>query len=256
MPTSAGLPRLSERALKWHVYRSRKHSDTRPEFLMEIARCVSRLPAESPCAPLLEIGTRSGGSAMLMLRILEARYGKRKPPTVVTVDPYGARPYEGADWVYDDRHYGKMKRNLAGFTNHIHYMMDSELFLKELDRLYVWSDGARYPLDRFSLVYLDGSHDPAIVWAEIEALLPRIVPGGFLIVDDTEWFDFAVRKRIDAAASKWGVTLRHSEKQSIIGVPASLRMEKGEDPWRPAFLVREATGPVGFGDWQLSPDEG
>src|SRR3954469_24255670 len=61
MPKSAGLAQLSERALKWHVYRSRKHSDTRPEFLLEIARCVTRLPSEAACAPLLEVGTRSGG---------------------------------------------------------------------------------------------------------------------------------------------------------------------------------------------------
>ena len=29
---------------------------------------------------------------------------------------------------------------------------------------------------------------------EIERLLPRVVPGGFLIVDDTDWFDGAIRK--------------------------------------------------------------
>jgi hypothetical protein len=254
MSKSAGLAQLSERALKWHVYRSRKHSDTHPEFLLEIARCVARLPAESSCAPLLEIGTRSGGSALLMLRVLEALYGKRRPPAVITVDPYGSRPYEGADWVYDDRHYGKMKRNLAHFTNHIHYMMDSELFLRELDRLYVWSDGTRHPLSRFSLAYLDGSHDPDIVWSEVSALLPRVVPGGFLIVDDTEWFDFTVRKRLDASAAAWGVSLRHTEKQSIIEVPAVVKIET-DDPWRPAFQVRVATAPVGFGDWRLSLDE-
>jgi hypothetical protein len=148
-----------------------------------------------------------------------------------------------------------MKRNLAQYVNHIHYMMDSELFLRELDRLYVWSEGKRQPLGQFSLVYLDGSHDPDIVWSEVSALLPRIVPGGFLIVDDTEWFDFSVRKRLDASAAEWGVKLRHTEKQSIIEVPAAVKIEN-DDPWRPAFQVRVATAPVGFGDWRLSLDEG
>jgi hypothetical protein len=254
MPPVAGTASLSERVLKWHVYRSRKHSDTRPEFLLEIARCVARLPAGEACAPLLEIGTRSGGSALLMLRVLEAIHGKRQPPMVITVDPYGSRPYEGADWTYDDRHYGRMKRNLAPFTNHIHYMMDSELFLRELHRLYVWSGGSRVALDRFSLVYLDGSHDPEIVWSEIETLLPRVVPGGFLIVDDTEWFHGAVRTRIDAAADRWGLTVRHTEKQSILELPAVVTLDN-DDPWRPAFQVRVATAPVGFADWRPSLED-
>ena len=175
------------------------------------------IPRGSDTPPLLEIGTRSGGSALLMLRVLNSIYGsKQRAPTVITVDPYGSRPYEGEPYIYDERHYGKMKRNLAAYTNHIHYMMDSELFLRELGNMYLWSDGTKQGFNKFSLVYLDGSHDPAIVWSEIEALLPRVVPGGFLIVDDTEWFDYAVRRRLDAAAAGWGVSIRHTDKQSII----------------------------------------
>jgi hypothetical protein len=63
---------------------------------------------------------------------------------------------------------------------------------------------------------LDGSHDPEIVWFEIERLLPRVVPGGFLIVDDTDWFQGAVRHRLDAAAAQLGVAVRHNGKQSIV----------------------------------------
>lgn len=211
--------RLSDRLLRWHVSRCRKHSDTRPEFLHEIARCVDQVPRAVDAAPFLEIGTRSGGSALLMLKVLDSIYGKTvRPPLVITVDPYGSRPYEGEPYVYDERHYGKMKKNLAGYTNHIHYMMDSELFLRELDNMYLWTDGTKRGFNKFSLVYLDGSHDPTIVWSEIQATLPRVVPGGFLIVDDTEWFDFAVRKRLEAESSSWGVSMRHTEKQSILQV--------------------------------------
>jgi hypothetical protein len=39
-------------------------------------------------------------------------------------------------------------------------MMDSELFLRQLDQLYLWRAGSRVSFDRFSLVYLDGSLDP------------------------------------------------------------------------------------------------
>ncbi len=205
--------------LRWEVFRCRRKSDTRTQYLLELARAVAGLPRSDDPPPLLEIGTRSGGSALLMLRILGLVYpaGTRRP-LVLTVDPYGTRPYEGAPFVYDDRHYLAMKRALASHPNHIHYMMDSELFLTLLDQLYLWIDGERRPISKFSLVYLDGSHDPEVVWGEIERLLPRVVPGGFLVVDDTDWFEASVRKRLDAAAGRLRGPLRHNGKQSIIQV--------------------------------------
>ncbi len=192
---------MEDLRLRWHVFRCRQKSDTRSRYLLELARSIARTPRSGDPPPLLEIGTRAGGSALLMLRLVDALYprGVRRP-FVLTVDPYGSRPYEGAPFVYDERHYRSMKRALAGYANHVHYMMDSELFLDLLDRLHLWIDGARRALREFTLVYLDGSHDPDIVSREIERLLPRVVSGGFLIVDDTDWFDGAVRRRLDALA--------------------------------------------------------
>jgi len=208
--------------LRWQVFRCRQKSDTATRFLLELARHVASAPRSEDPAPFLEIGTRAGGSALLMLRILESVYPIRaRKPLVLTVDPYGTRPYEGAPFIYDDRHYGAMKRVLARYPNHVHYMMDSELFLDLLDRLYLWREGVKRPLDRFSLVYLDGSHDVEIVWREIEQLLPRVVPGGTLIVDDTDWFDGAIRKRLDAMHQPLVGTPRHNGKQTIIEVPSA-----------------------------------
>jgi len=209
--------------LRWHVFRCRRKSDTQTRYLLELARCVAGAPRDRAAPPLLEIGTRSGGSALLMLRVLADAYrGYAPPPLVLTVDPYGARPYEGAPFVYDETHYGAMKRALAGYASHVHYMMDSELFLRELDNLYLWMGGKREPLARFTLVYLDGSHDPDVVWHEIERLRPRVVPGGYLVVDDTDWFGGEVRRRLDAAAGGGAgagavpLRVRHNGKQSII----------------------------------------
>lgn len=207
----------SDLRLRWHVFRCRRQSDTRTGFLLELARCVARAPRGPGAPPLLEIGTRSGGSARLMLRVLADVYrGEARPPLVLTVDPYGARPYEGAPFMYDETHYGTMKRALAPYPNHIHYMMDSALFLHELDDLYLWVDGRQQRLERFTLVYLDGSHDPEIVWREIEQLRPRVIAGGFLVVDDTDWFGGEVRRRLDVAAAASGFRVRHNGKQSIV----------------------------------------
>jgi methyltransferase family protein len=210
---------IPELVLRWHVFRCRRRSDTKTRFLLELARAVARAPRGADAPPFLEIGTRSGGSALLMLRVLHSVYGDAPAPFVLTVDPYGARPYEGASFVYDAPHYRAMKRALARYANHVHYMMDSELFLRELGALYLWVGGEKRRIERFTVVYLDGSHDPDIVWREIETLRPRVVPGGFLIVDDTDWFDGAVRRRLDAAAPGWGVTLRHNGRQSLLAIP-------------------------------------
>ena len=207
--------------LRWEVFRCRRKSDTKTAFLLELARDVLATPRSADPPPFLEIGTRAGGSALLILRMLDLAYPPpARRPLLVTVDPYGSRPYEGAPFQYDDRHYRAMKRELAGYANHIHYMMDSELFLRGLDSMYLWLDGVKRPFDRFSMVYLDGSHDPAVVWREIQGLLPRVVPGGFLIVDDTNWFEGATRKHLEAAAPHLPVTLRHHGKQSILTVTA------------------------------------
>jgi len=64
---------------------------------------------------------------------------------------------------------------------------------------------------------LDGSHEPDIVWDEIQQLRPRVVSGGFLIVDDTDWFGGEVRRRLEATAPG-AFGLRHNGKQSIVEV--------------------------------------
>ena len=209
------MAEVSDLELRWHVLRCRRKSDTKSRYLLSLARCVAAAPRGPDAAPFLEIGTRAGGSALLVLRVLRAVYrGGPAPPWLLTVDPYGSRSYEGAPFVYDERHYVEMKRALAGFGNHVHFLMESSGFLRMLDGLTLWRDGVRRPIDRFTLVYLDGSHDPDIVWSEVQSLLPRVVSGGFLIIDDTDWFDGAVRRRLDA--SGWNV--RHDGKQSVVRV--------------------------------------
>jgi predicted O-methyltransferase YrrM len=215
-------PSPSTLRLRWEVFRCRQKSDTRTQFLIELARAVVATPRAPAAPPFLEIGTRSGGSALLILRLLELVYPRpARLPLVLTVDPYGSLPYAGAPFQYDDRHYRAMKQALARYANHVHYMMDSELFLGQLDQLYVWRDGTRIAFNSFSLVYLDGSHDPPVVWAEIERLLPRVIPGGFLIIDDTDWFGGAVRQQLEAAAPRWPITMRHHGKQTIIRIDAA-----------------------------------
>src|SRR6266568_3401298 len=105
-PSDATGSDVSELRLRWHVFRCRRKSDTKTRFLRELARVVARAPRPTQgktAPPLLEIGTSAGGSALLMLRVLDDVYRGGHPPFVLTVDPYGARPYEGAPFVYEAR---------------------------------------------------------------------------------------------------------------------------------------------------------
>jgi hypothetical protein len=41
-------------------------------------------------------------------------------------------------------------------------------------------------LEKYSFVFLDGSHDPEVVMKEVAYFLPRIEVGGSVVIDDTE----------------------------------------------------------------------
>src|SRR5205085_4786358 len=97
---------ISDRRLRWHVFWCRRKSDTKTRFLLELARSVARAPRVPPPPPLLEVGTRSGGSALRILRGLNDIYPRgSRPPAVLTGDPYGTRPYEGSPSLSDERPY-------------------------------------------------------------------------------------------------------------------------------------------------------
>src|SRR2546428_7291609 len=99
-----------DRRLRWHVFWCRRKSDTKSRFLLELARTVARAPRVPDPPPLLEIGTRSGGSAPLMLRGLNDVYPRGTPhPPPLTVAPHRTPPDEGSASLYDERHHQWMK---------------------------------------------------------------------------------------------------------------------------------------------------
>src|SRR5258708_31492748 len=97
---------ISDRRLRWHVFWCRRKSDTKSRFLLELARSVARAPRLPDPPPLLEIGTRSGGSALPMLRALNDLYTRPTPhPALATVHPYRTPPSQGSPSLYDQRHH-------------------------------------------------------------------------------------------------------------------------------------------------------
>lgn len=53
---------------------------------------------------------------------------------------------------------------------------------------------------RFGLIHIDGNHDKAKVLADVEAYLPLLTPGGFVVLDDVS--GASVKPGVDAVASR------------------------------------------------------
>lgn len=156
----------------------------------EILATAQSLP---PTVPFCEIGTRAGGSALLALTAIK---DSGVPRLLITVDPYGGKPYAAQhstlpynNW-YADTFYRSMMRELSAFCDahglsHTHLKITSRAFMTIYDGLSLWQDqGTLEP--QFGYVYLDGEHTVAAVSAEVDWFVPRLAEGGLLVIDDTE----------------------------------------------------------------------
>jgi glycosyltransferase involved in cell wall biosynthesis/2-polyprenyl-3-methyl-5-hydroxy-6-metoxy-1,4-benzoquinol methylase len=147
--------------------------------------------------PVLEIGTFKGASALMWLKLLQL-IGRRVP--VVTVDPYGSKPYAGGDGpardaLYTGDTFVAMKRLLAEFPDHYHFPLESQTFLATARDLAVWNAGGRVGMQRFSFALLDGEHAADTIREEVQALLLQrytpdtrglMAPGSLVVIDNID----------------------------------------------------------------------
>lgn len=175
------------------------YSDMPQRSLLLLAHWFLIAHTRCPGGMSLEVGTRLGGSACLLLSSLNRIYGKEAPPLLFTVDPYGGKPYaEGQMYVRDPAgqilearsDYGRgvyqyAKVMLAQFGNHIHWMMEGEKFLENIAGTTVWDQGEQHRIGNFSFALLDGDHTTAVVRRELDWLMPHMNPEGVIIVDNS-----------------------------------------------------------------------
>ena len=155
------------------------------------------LDALSKCmelgGPIIEIGTRLGGSALCFMEVLR-KFDKDN--WIITVDPYGSLPYEtranpgiSVNSSYDEDMYRRAMYELSRFAyennlNHMHFKTTSFYFMQQYDKFQMFKDGQRTLLEDPCFVYLDGHHDCKI--AEIDFFMKKLRPEGCIIIDDTE----------------------------------------------------------------------
>lgn len=161
----------------------------------------------------IEVGTRNGGSALLFLGLLYHLYPEPYRPCLWTVDPYGSKPYNGGDVdgvpIYTDANYVTMKKLLAPFPNHAHWMMRSGDFFDRMWRLPYWRPGQstvpvqstdsgavssapvgdQHQADKLTFVLLDGEHDTDTIRKELGALFGRgewMHSDGVVVIDNVD----------------------------------------------------------------------
>lgn len=154
----------------------------------EILKVAKELPEN---VPFLEIGTRSGGSALLALKAIQDSKISR---LMITVDPYGGKTFVNTDRtthnLYPDSFHRKAMYELSKYAfendlEHVHFKLTSFDFIKIFDGIELWRN-EKVVEPKFGYVYLDGEHNEVTVEKELEYFLPRMVKGGLIVIDDTE----------------------------------------------------------------------
>ena len=166
-------------------------SDMCRESLQLVADAFVDAHVEAPANLSLEVGTREGGSAWLMLSLLGELYVPAERPMLFTVDPYGGKPYAGGDLVardklYDKDTYRRARHWLAEFPWHAHYYMTSETFLNALSGETYYSHGEEQVIGHYGFVLLDGDHTAIAIAGELETILQDMAPKGRIVVDNVD----------------------------------------------------------------------
>lgn len=146
----------------------------------------------NPTLPILEIGSFKGETAEALIKValLTLDLGHNPPPFLFTVDPYGAKPYNGGDCYgiigYGEDVYVAQKTRLAPYDNHAHFYMTGTAFLHMAPLFYWWYRGKQYDARNFSFVFLDGEHDLDGIERDLQLLIGRLVPGSRVVIDNVD----------------------------------------------------------------------
>lgn len=166
------------------------------EFLREIAQ-------ETP-GHILEIGTCRGASAHVFLEVL----AQNPAGFLVTVDPWGGRPYPDAEHTYGDHFQREAIFRLASMAylhqvNWHHFKLTSRQFF-ELDQI-SWYGGDEHA-NVWATVLLDGEHTADAVEMEIRAVFPHVATEGNIIVDNTNHGgSVEIHRRVRQIATELGL---------------------------------------------------
>jgi hypothetical protein len=136
--------------------------------------------------PILEIGTRCGGTSLLFLKaILDSN---KKERFLITVDPFGEMPYEKKPNNYGEDLYRTSMYKISEYCfnnklNHAHFRLTSIQFFHTWKLFKFWHNGKLMEKE-FSFIYFDGDHSDNVVNKELYLYYQFIIEQGVFCIDD------------------------------------------------------------------------
>lgn len=182
---------------------------------------------------VVEIGTRRGGSAALIINALRQNQDTRR--SFFCIDPYGnieyeytavalAKHYPGQFNIQDPTSTEKVAAVRLDYTNNmrnrvipaLYYcayeaglnfqffcLEDTEFFKAFADGVPTYNDHKEI-VNQYALVFFDGPHTTEAVTTEVEFFIPRSVSGTRFVFDDEWMYDYA---KIDKILQSAGFVL-------------------------------------------------
>jgi hypothetical protein len=145
---------------------------------------------------ICEVGLREGGGmGVMILGSMESDL-KRK---YLAIDPYGNIEYPYSQdivKVLDYTNQMKYRAMISLYTLGLKFNLDIDLicledteFFKRYEEGVPCYDAYKTIKNSYALVHLDGPHHTNLVLAEAEFFGPRVVVGGYIVVDDVLFYD-------------------------------------------------------------------
>lgn len=179
---------MTDAELRGFIEQVKPHTSTSRDTLLFLARAFCEAHERVPGGLSIEVGSCRGGSALLMLLLLERLYVGGERPMLHTVDPYGNKPYFGGDRIavelYSEDEYVAQKQLLSRFFNHTHWYLTSFSFLNYLAGVGYWFRRELHYIQNLTFVFLDGDHDAKTIDCEIRGFSSLMAPGGAIVIDN------------------------------------------------------------------------
>lgn len=182
---------------------------------------------------VLEIGCAGGGSALALMALV-----RDADHFIVTVDPWGNRPYATSGARYGDNFERGALATLGHWANqaHVnwhHFKMESLAFLGKIQPLGCWYGGV-FRDYKWDTVFLDGEHLAPIVLEELRLVLPNLKAGGVIFVDNANHAQKTSPGGVHSAG-----TNDNSMENALLGWAADAGMDCKFIPFSPGDLLAE-----------------
>jgi len=156
-------------------------------ILQNAVRNIKNVPGA-----IVEIGTRKGGSAQLIIDTLVENDDTNR--AMFCIDPYGDILFPLADQKLYFNYTNDMRNEVVpnlykyaydrGLNFQFFLMEDTEFFKRFTDGVPIYDNKQKMIVDKYAMVFLDGPHDNVSVLDEVYFFMKRSYQGSVIVIDD------------------------------------------------------------------------